>query len=94
MEYKVSSRRIVDYKTASRRVNRFVLILNWGIDIFLLAGYALEYLKGGKELSYVLLMAAIMIIPMAAATFLYLRDNRSNILKYITLSGYFVLYIS
>ena len=93
MEYKVSSRRIVDYKTASRRVNRFVLILNWGIDIFLLVGYTLEFLKGGKELSYVLLMAAIMIIPMAAATFLYLRDNRSNILKYITLSGYFVLYI-
>jgi len=82
----------MDYKIASRRVNRFVLILNWGIDAFLIIGYLMEYLKGGKALWYLLVMQAIIIIPMVTATIIFFRNNRSNIMKYVTLLGYFVLY--
>ncbi|MDI9500936.1 MAG: methyl-accepting chemotaxis protein [Bacillota bacterium] len=92
MDYRVASRKLTDYKVASRRVNRFVLILNWGIDLFLIAGYIIEYFKGAKTLSYLLVMMAIIVIPMVTATFIFLKNNRSNIMKYITLSGYFVLY--
>lgn len=92
MDYRVASRKLTDYKVASRRVNRFVLILNWGIDLFQIAGYITEYFKGAKTLSYLLVMMAIIVIPMVTATFIFLKNNRSNIMKYITLSGYFVLY--
>lgn len=92
MDNRVASRKLTDYKDASRRVNRFVLILNWGIDLFLIAGYIIEYFKGAKTLSYLLVMMAIIVIPMVTATFIFLKNNRSNIMKYITLSGYFVLY--
>lgn len=92
MDNRVASRKLTDYKVASRRVNRFVLILNWGIDLFLIAGYIIEYFKGAKTLSYLLVMMAIIVIPMVTATFIFLKNNRSNIMKYITLSGYFVLY--
>jgi|LSQX01.1.fsa_nt_gb methyl-accepting chemotaxis protein len=92
MDYNVVSRRNVDYKSASRRVNKFVLLFNWAIDIFLIAGYLLEYLKGGKTLPYLLVLTTIVIIPMAVATFIFLKNNRSNIMKYVTLAGYFVLY--
>ncbi len=83
----------MDYKSASKRVNRFVLFLNWGIDIFLIAGYLMEYIKGAKTLTYLLVMMAIVVFPMVAATLLFMKDNRSNIMKYVTLTGYFILYV-
>ena len=54
--------------------------------------YLLEYLKGGKTLPHLLVLTTIVIIPMAVATFIFLKNNRSNIMKYVTLAGYFVLY--
>jgi len=92
VDYKVASRRVVDYKATSRRVNKFVLVLNWGIDIFLITGYLLEYLKGEKTLPYLLVLTALMVVPMVIATLIYRKNNRSNIMKYVTLSGYFILY--
>ena len=85
MDYGFTSRRIEDYKTASRRVNRFVLLLNWAIDFLLIAGYTLEYFKGGKTLAYLLVMAAIIVVPMVLATILFLRNNRTGVMKYVTL---------
>jgi len=92
MDYNVASRRNVDYRSASRRVNKFVLLLNWAIYIFMIAGYTLEYLKGVKKLSYLMVMSAIVIVPMVIATIIFRKNNRSNIMKYVTLSGYFILY--
>jgi methyl-accepting chemotaxis protein len=93
MDYGFTSRRIEDYKTASRRVNRFVLLLNWAIDFLLIAGYTLEYFKGGKTLAYLLVMAAIIVVPMVLATILFLRNNRTGVMKYVTLFGYLILYV-
>jgi methyl-accepting chemotaxis protein len=80
-------------KVSSKRVNRFVLISNWGIDIFLIGGYLLEYIKGAKSLMYIIEMMAIILVPMTAATIIYLKNNRSIFMKYVTLTGYFILYV-
>ncbi len=84
---------MMEKKVSSRRANRFVLISNWGIDIFLIGGYILEYFKGGKPLSNIIALLVIVIVPMTAATVIFLKNNRSAIMKYVTLTGYFILYL-
>ena len=74
------------------RINRYVLIINWILDSFLLLGYISEYFKGGRSLEFVLTFFTIMIVPMALATFIFSRDKENEKIKIITLSGYFVLY--
>ncbi len=74
------------------RINRYVLIVNWILDLFLLLGYTLEYFKGGRSLQFVIAFFIIMLIPMVAATLLYLKDKGDERLKIITLTGYFILY--
>ena len=74
------------------RINRYVLIINWILDSFLLFGYISEYFKGGRTLEFVLVFFAIMILPMAIATIVFFRNKENEIIKIITLSGYFVLY--
>lgn len=82
----------MEKKVSSKRVNRFVLLSNWGIDIFLIGGYLLEYLKGAKPLEYIIAMLAIILVPMSAASVIYIKNNRSIFMKYVTLIGYFILY--
>ncbi len=82
----------MEKKVSSKRANRFVLISNWVLDMFLIAGYLIEYLKHSKSLGYVILTIAIILIPMMAASFIYLKDNRSGLMKYVTLIGYLILY--
>lgn len=74
------------------KINRYVLIVNWILDLFLLLGYIVEYFKGGKSLGFIILFFIIMLIPMLAATFLYFRNRADENLKIITLAGYFILY--
>jgi len=74
------------------RINRYVLTVNWILDIFLLLGYTMEYFKGGRSLEFVTVFFIIMLIPMAAATLLYFRNRGDERLKIITLTGYFILY--
>lgn len=83
----------MDNKVSSRRANLFVLLSNWGIDIFLIVVYIIEYFKGAKDLWYIIVLSVIILVPMSAATVIYLKNNRSAIMKYVTLIGYFILYI-
>ena len=76
-----------------QRTNRIVLLINWILDGFLMLGYLVEYLKGGRPLWYVLLFLFLILVPMVTATILYKRDQGSPNVKNITLTGYFVLYI-
>lgn len=80
-------------ETSSGRINRSVLVINYILDTFLLIGYIVEYLKGLKTISYVLFFFIIMLLPLAIATALYRRNNSDERIKYITLSGYFILYL-
>lgn len=83
----------MENNTAIGKVNFFVLLVNAILDSFLIIGYGLEYFKGTKTLGYVVVLLAIVLIPMISATFIYVKNHQSSIMKIITLSGYFVLYI-
>ncbi len=74
------------------RVNFFVLLVNAMLDFFLIIGYGLEYIRGTKTIGYFVILLAIILVPMVSATFVYLKNRQSSIMKIITLSGYFVLY--
>ena len=83
----------MDTTLNSKRVNKFVLLANWALDIFLIIGYVMEYFKGAKTLTYIIEMFLIILIPMIIANILYIRNNRNVYVKYITIIGYFALYV-
>ncbi len=74
------------------RINRYVLIINWVLDSFLLLGYISEYLKGGRSLLFILSFFVIMVIPMAISSVIFSLNREDERIKVITLCGYFVLY--
>lgn len=80
-------------ETSLFKINRNVLLINWTLDTLLFVGYIVEYFKGAKTLSYILLFFTVMMVPLLWASILYRLDRSSEKIKYITLFGYFVLYI-
>lgn len=76
-----------------KSTNRIVLLTNWILDGFLILGYLLELFKGAKTISYLAVFLLIVLVPMLLATFLYLKDGCSSLMKYVTLTGYFIMYI-
>lgn len=77
---------------ALQRTNKVVLITNWILDLVLILGYFIELSKGTKTLSYMIIILLMVCIPMTIATISYFRDKSSKYIKYITLTGYFILY--
>lgn len=79
--------------SAQKKVNKFVLATNWVLDLFLVLGYLVEFFKHSRTLTYVMELILIVLIPMAIATVIFLRDGRNKNMKYVTLSGYLILYL-
>ena len=77
-----------------KKANFTAITINWMIDAFLLLGYIVEYLKGGRTLSYVFIIVGLIFIPMLYVSYLYKRNPSDNKIKYISLIGYFILYIT
>ena len=75
-----------------KRTNFTTILINGLIDLFLILGYIVEYLKGGKTLSFVLMIIVVVLIPMIWAIIVYRRKGNCEYIKYITLIGYFILY--
>ncbi len=78
--------------TSAGKINRSVLIINYILDSFLLLGYIIEYLKGGRTLPFVISFFCVMLVPLAVATILIKKNSADERIKYITLAGYFILY--
>lgn len=76
-----------------KRTNSAVLLINWILDMFMVAGYIVEYLKGAKTLGYIAVFLLILLIPMITATILHRKNAENKLIKYITLVGYLILYI-
>jgi len=75
-----------------QRTNRVVLVVSWLLNIFLASGYIVEVLKGGKTVSEVSILMALLIIPVTAATAAYkLKPDGEGMRRWI-LAGYFVFY--
>ncbi|HPS56780.1 MAG TPA: methyl-accepting chemotaxis protein [Spirochaetota bacterium] len=83
----------LNIETSLFKINRNVLVINWILDTLLLLGYVIEYFKGAKTLSYIITFFIVMMIPLLWATILYRLDKNDEKIKYITLFGYFILYI-
>jgi methyl-accepting chemotaxis protein len=75
-----------------QNTNKIVLIINWILDSFLILGYTGEYLKGSKTGWYVVVFVLLVMIPMLFATWMYKNDKESRRVKFITLTGYFIMY--
>ncbi|TYQ17802.1 UNVERIFIED_CONTAM: hypothetical protein Cloal_0174 [Acetivibrio alkalicellulosi] len=54
-----------------KRSNKTVLLTIWILDLFLILGYIVEYLKGSKSLSYVLTFIILVTIPLVISTIMY-----------------------
>lgn len=76
-----------------KSANKVVLTTNWILDAFLMLGYLLEFGKGTKSLAYILAFSLMVLIPMAIATLLYIKDSESRLMKFVTLGGYFIMYV-
>ncbi|KNY30237.1 methyl-accepting chemotaxis protein [Pseudobacteroides cellulosolvens] len=75
-----------------KRTNRIVLIINWVINLILIVGYIMEFLKGNRSLAYVGTMLSLIIVTFSLATIVYFRNSSSIKIKYLTLSAYFIIY--
>ncbi len=84
---------VKNLETSLFKINRNVILINWILDTFLFLGYVVEYFKGAKTLNYIIIFFIIMMIPLLWATILYRINKNDEKIKYITLFGYFVLYI-
>ncbi len=82
----------MDERQVKQLTNRTVLIINSILSSFLSIGYIVEFIKGTRTLQYVLVFVLVVIIPIAAALTVYLRNRPSDIVKYITISGYMIIY--
>lgn len=78
---------------STKKTNIAVLAINLILDIFFLLGYIVEYLKGARSLSYLALLFPILLIPIIIAIIIYFKKPDSPIMKYVTLTGYFAIYI-
>jgi len=72
--------------------NKVVLLINWILNVSMVLGYVVEYLKGARELSFVIFFTFLVFVPIGVANLIYLKNKESSLIKYITLIGYFVLY--
>jgi Methyl-accepting chemotaxis protein len=79
--------------TSLQSTNFIVLLINWILDLFLVFGYIAEFFKGGRSLLFVIVFIALVLIPIVFATIIYTKDKNSKLLKIITISGYFIIYI-
>lgn len=69
------------------------LISGWTvIAIILIAAYFIEFLKDQRSLDYMLVFYSVTVIPAAACGLYYRRHRDSNILRYLVLAGYFIMY--
>lgn len=76
----------------NKSVNRSVLLINWILNLVLVLGYLMEYFKGAKSLGYILVLFSIVFVPLIMASILYFRNKESKVMKFVTLSGYFIMY--
>lgn len=79
-------------ESAVQSTNRVVLIANWALGIFLILGYAVEYLKGGRTLQFFLLFSILLLIPLVICMYMYNKKKEDQRIKYVTLGGFLLIY--
>lgn len=73
--------------------NKNALIGYIGIIMLIVFAYLLEFFKGNRDLTYILLFLAITVIPMIVSILIYVSNPMNRILGYIIAVSYGVMYV-
>lgn len=76
-----------------KTVNLLVLIISWIMFVILSVGFIVEYVKGNRELGFVISILIIGLISLVTSMFLYVRNSQHKGIRYITFFGFFILYV-
>lgn len=75
------------------RINRN-LIIGWEIIVgILLVAYLGEFFKGQRTTGYIIAFASVTAIPAILCSWIYKRNNQNRYLRYLIISGYFIMYV-
>ncbi|MGE5381002.1 MAG: methyl-accepting chemotaxis protein [Methylocystaceae bacterium] len=80
-------------KVNLQKTNFTFLVNSWLLDIILTLGYLAEVFKGTKSIGLVALLAAVLLIPIIAATIDYRLKPASLNMRRIIFASYFVFYV-
>lgn len=73
-----------------RRANRLLAIVFSCMCIFLTVAYIIEYVKGTRSLSYLLVFLVLLYVPGVVNLFIQIRDVETKKTKYVLTFGYLV----
>ncbi len=79
-------------ESAIQSTNKVILMANWGIGLFLIIGYIIEFFKGGRTLGFVIGFIILILIPLLIASYLYYQDREDLRIKIVTLGGFLLVY--
>ena len=74
------------------KTNLFVVVILAVIDIILIGGYLQDASKGNISMSLGIMIAVVTAVTMAIDIVLFLLKKDGNLLKYISIAGYIVVY--
>lgn len=74
------------------RSNSVALFATWAIGIFLIIGYIVELLKGGRTLPFVAGFIVMVLIPLLIGSYLFKKNSGDLRIKYVTLGGFLLVY--
>ena len=78
----------------TERTNKFILVILTIIDAFLAVGYLKDgFVDGNISATYATCFAALVIITLLLDYVCYFKKKDSSIFKFITILGYFLIYI-
>ncbi|EOD00685.1 methyl-accepting chemotaxis protein [Caldisalinibacter kiritimatiensis] len=75
-----------------KKANFSVVIASWLITFIVFVGVLSEYLKGGRSLLEVSTLSGILILATLISNIFYKKNNKSKWIKYITVTGFFIVY--
>lgn len=73
-------------------VNGRALLCHAIVDGVLGIAYFIEFIKGSRDIGYVLLFGALCILPIIAEVMAYKRDKETNLIKHMIAYSYGILY--
>lgn len=74
------------------QTNTFVTIVLFILDLCLILGYLVEYIKGGRTLGYVLSFCSIVVLSMIVSFISFFTKKDRIAYKYIAIIGFAVIY--
>jgi methyl-accepting chemotaxis protein len=76
-----------------RRANRLLVVLYASICVILSIAYIMEFVKGARNLPYILVFLILLYLPGAINYFFQTKDPETKYTKYVIAYGYLILYI-